>query len=137
MHKAGAACTKNLQDYYLQLDEDESVCYFMQSMRYGNYDEVGELTHGLGGMKRQVTESEKAGLVISTILVVLLIAYATYLHHKITDLIDESMAKQELLPSKKKPVVRKIQKIKTRRNKSSEKRKTGDKSPGRKRDERR
>jgi hypothetical protein len=100
MHKAGAACTERLDDYYLQLDEDNSVCTYIQSMKNGNYDTYGSLTQTAAGVMRHVTDQEKAWLVISVITVVLLVAFATFLHGQVTDVQIESMAHSELLPSK-------------------------------------
>jgi hypothetical protein len=100
MHKAGAACTERLSDYYLQLDEDNSVCTYIQSMKNGNYDTYGSLAQAEAGVMTHVTDQEKAWLVISVITVVLLVAFATFLHGQVTDVQIESMAHSELLPSK-------------------------------------
>jgi hypothetical protein len=100
MHKAGAACTERLNDYYLQLDEDNSVCTYIQSMKNDNYDTYGSMIQAEAGVLRHVTDQEKAWLVISIITVVLLLAFATFLHGQVTDVQIESMAHSELLPSK-------------------------------------
>lgn len=122
MHNAGASCTERLNDYYLQLDEDNSVCTFIQSMKNGNYDGYGNLDQGEGGVLRHVTDGEKAWLVSAVILIVLLVAFATFLHGQVTDVLIESMAHSELLPSKNNS--RKVSRVRRKSRSASKTRKT-------------
>jgi hypothetical protein len=102
MHDTGAQCTSNLQ-YDLFDDSstsDATECSFIESVRWGTYDEVGQLyvDSTFYGASRAVTEPQKYGLALSLGVCALLAIYSCYLHHSITNLLIKSLSHTDLLP---------------------------------------
>ena len=101
-----AICTTHMNDYYLNYESyssmgDPTTCTFIQSLRNGNYNEEGGLDDGgTGSLTRQVTDEEKYALLFSIVVLVWLVAYATYLHHRITDVLVDSLTKSDYLAVK-------------------------------------
>ena len=101
-----AICTTHMNDYYLNYESyssmgDPTTCTYIQSLRNGNYNEEGGLDDGgTGSLTRQVTAEEKYGLLFSIVVLVWLVAYATYLHHRITNVLIDSLTKSDYLEAK-------------------------------------
>ena len=102
MHQSGAKCSTSLQ-YDLFGDEgtDSTECSFVESIRYGTYDESGKLyLEGsmFGGASREASEGQKFGLAITIAMCSFLAIYSCYLHHSITNLLIKSLSHSDLLP---------------------------------------
>jgi hypothetical protein len=103
MHVSGAKCSTNMQYDLFQTDSDESTeCAFIESVRFGTYDEKGQLyvdgsIYG-NSANRQVTDGQKAALAVSAVVCALLALYSCFLHHSITNLLIKSLSHTELLP---------------------------------------
>lgn len=97
-----AKCTDDLSDDLVDSSsEDESTaCSFIESIRLGTYNELGQLTGGLsnGSMSEQMTDNQKMILGIAVALSSFFIVYACYLHHAMTNLLIKSLSHRELLP---------------------------------------
>ncbi len=102
MHRSAARCTTSLQ--YDLFDSDTSSetipCSFIESLRFGTYDEEGRLyTEEFGSsVHREMTPAQKWGLSLSLLICVYLAIYSCYLHHSITNLLVRSLSHTELLP---------------------------------------
>jgi hypothetical protein len=82
-------------------EEDDSIeCSFIESLRFGAYDEVGQLTSTVEGSSwsYKPSSSQKAILVLSIVFSVIFVIYACYLHHAMTNLLIKSLSHRELLP---------------------------------------
>ena len=103
VHISGARCSTNLQYELFDSNNDESKdCSFIESVRFGTYDESGQLyvdgsAYG-NNIVRAVTDGQKIGLAIGIGLCVLLAVYSCYLHHSITNLLIKSLSHTDLLP---------------------------------------
>jgi hypothetical protein len=102
MHQSGAKCATNLQYDLFDTDgTDSTECSFVESIRYGTYDESGSLyLEGsiFGGSSREVTEGQTIGLALTIAFCSLLAIYSCYLHHSITNLLIKSLSHSDLLP---------------------------------------
>jgi hypothetical protein len=102
MHQSGAKCATSLQyDLFDNDGTDTTECSFVESIRYGTYDESGQLyLEGsmFGGTSREATEGQKFGMAISITICCLLALYSCYLHHSITNLLIKSLSHSDLLP---------------------------------------
>jgi hypothetical protein len=104
VHVAGAKCTNNLQNNAFEDNESSSEanseCSFIESVRYGTYDEDGQLytESSFFGTDRSITDGQKWGLALSLGFCGLLAIYSCYLHHSITNLLIKSLSHTDLLP---------------------------------------
>ena len=82
-------------------EDDDTECSFIESIRFGTYDENGQLTSksaSTSAWDAKVTDMQKILLAISIGLCVCFIVYACYLHHAMTNLLIKSLSHRELLP---------------------------------------
>ena len=102
MHSSGAKCLTNLEYDMFDEQDDTSQCSFIKSVRYGTYDEEGNLYSSQsffgGSSSHEVTDGQKVGLVLSAVLMASLALYSCYLHHSITNLLIKSLSHTDLLP---------------------------------------
>lgn len=102
MHRTSARCTNSLQyDLFDSDGDDESTdCSFIESLRFGTYDEEGRLyTEEFGSAThREMTVGQKWTLGLTIAICVYLAMYSCYLHHAITNLLVRSLSHTELLP---------------------------------------
>jgi len=103
VHRSSARCTNNLNyDIFGDSTDRSTECSFIESIRSGTYNSQGEVyvsSSELGfGASNEVTDAQKAGLVISIVLCCALAMYACYLHHSITNLLIKSLSHSHLLP---------------------------------------
>ena len=102
MHRSSAQCTTSLQ--YELFDSDSSgestSCSFIESLRFGTYDEEGRLYSEEFGSssRREMTVGQKWSLGVTIAVCVYLAIYSCYLHHAITNLLVRSLSHTELLP---------------------------------------
>ena len=107
---SGARCSSSLESnlfpnstdddasYYYSSDDTE--CSFIESLRFGTYDENGQLyTAESQGVTRQITKQQKILLAVAIVICVILAMYACYLHHAITNLLIKSLSHTDLLPT--------------------------------------
>ena len=80
--------------------DDSTECSFIESIRFGTYNELGQLTtrDASGAVAQEVTDVQMTVLGISVALCVGLVIYACYLHHAMTNLLIKSLSHRELLP---------------------------------------
>lgn len=103
VHRSSARCTNNLNyDIFGDSTVRSTECSFIESIRSGTYNSQGEVyvsSSELGfGASNEVTDAQKAGLVMSIVLCCTLAMYACYLHHSITNLLIKSLSHSHLLP---------------------------------------
>jgi hypothetical protein len=101
MHITGAKCTTNLQyDLFDDYSSDSTQCSFIESVRFGTYDEKGRLytDDSFFGTSRVTTTGQKYGLTISLFVCAMLALYSCYMHHAITNLLIKSLSHTDLLP---------------------------------------
>jgi hypothetical protein len=81
-------------------EDGASDCSFIESLRFGAYDEAGQLTSFLDGSSWSYapTTEQNVLLGVSIALSVIFIIYACYLHHAMTNLLIKSLSHRELLP---------------------------------------
>lgn len=101
IHKFGAKCTSNMK-YDLfdgEVSSDSTECSFIESLRFGTYNEKGEIyVNNAEYTEREVTDSQKIGLIAVSAFCVILGIYSCYLHHAITNLLIQSLSQSQLLP---------------------------------------
>lgn len=104
LHSHSEVCSNSLQyDMFGSNGADQSTCSFIESIRFGSYNEDGQL---LAGWKygrsaaRKITEEQKWMVTLSVLLCVALGLYSCYLHHSITNLLIQSLSHSDLLPSR-------------------------------------
>jgi hypothetical protein len=81
--------------------DDEIECSFIESLRFGAYDEVGQfMTSNTSGSSwsYQPTVGQKVMLGLSIAMSVIFVIYSCYLHHAMTNLLIKSLSHRELLP---------------------------------------
>lgn len=102
MHVSAATCFSKLKDdvmFITNSSSEETACSYIESLRYGTYDEEGRLYSSyFKSATREVTDGQKMGLVASLLLCTLLAMYSCYLHHSITNLLIKSLSHTDLLP---------------------------------------
>jgi hypothetical protein len=111
VHVTGASCAVNLQ-YNLFDDDgsDSTECSFIESIRWGTYDESGKLYLSstlFGQSSRSVTHGQKIGLFAATCICAFLAIYSCFLHHSITNLLIKSLSHTDLLPPSRHKAARK------------------------------
>jgi hypothetical protein len=103
IHYTSAICTSdmtyNLFDGYQSSD---SECSYIESIRYGTYDETGKLsaasvTNGVT-WTTEISVDQKIMLAFSVSICIILVLYACYIHHSMTNLLIKSLSHRELLP---------------------------------------
>lgn len=103
LHLSAAACTSSLSyDIFgSNVTSDNTACSYIESLRFGTYDEEGRLYNEAVGSStnRQMTSGQKWGLFLSLLLCAVLALYSCYLHHSITNLLIRSLTHTDLLPS--------------------------------------
>lgn len=90
-----------MYDLFENQDDESSECSYIESIRFGAYDEYGNFasTSGSGSSwSSEVTIGQKTGLGVSIAVCVGFIIYACYLHHSMTNLLIKSLSHRELLP---------------------------------------
>lgn len=104
LHSSGEICSNNLQYNLFGDDSNQATCSFIESIRFGTYDEEGQLATGwrFRSMDREVTENQKYLLAFSLFLCVSLGLYSCFLHHSITNLLIKSLSHTDLLPARSK-----------------------------------
>jgi len=114
IHDTSAKCTSDLM-YDLFEEEDESdesaECTFIETIRYGEYDENGAFTATSGSStgsswNAEVSVPQKAILGATVGVCIIFIIYACYLHHAMTNLLIKSLSHRELLPPTRHPASR-------------------------------
>lgn len=104
VHYVSAKCTSDLMYDLFENEEDESSeCTFIESIRFGAYDEDGNFassssSYSSGSWNAKVTIAQKALLGVSVGICVIFVIYACYLHHSMTNLLIKSLSHRELLP---------------------------------------
>ena len=102
LHTTSAKCTSDLLYNLFDGEENDSTeCSYIESMRFGTYDETGKLssaTNGVTWTSAEVSTSQNIMLSISIALCLALIVYSCYLHHAMTNLLIKSLSHRELLP---------------------------------------
>ena len=80
--------------------DDSTECSYIESLRFGTYDEEGRLTDSTSRYsgEAKVSMDQKIMLAISFALCVGFIIYSCYLHHAMTNLLIKSLSHKELLP---------------------------------------
>jgi hypothetical protein len=75
-------------------------CSYIEALRFGTYNELGQLStrNQDGSLVEKVTPSQKVMLAIPIIICIVLVIYACYLHHAMTNLLIKSLSHRELLP---------------------------------------
>lgn len=102
LHQSSAKCTSRLMNDLFDGEEDDDIeCSFIESLRFGAYDEVGQFmtanTSG-SGWSYQPTVGQKVILGLSIAMSVIFVIYSCYLHHAMTNLLIKSLSHRELLP---------------------------------------
>jgi hypothetical protein len=101
LHKTSAKCTSDLTyDVFGDGEVDATECSYIESLRFGTYDSDGQLKYSFGATdyEAEVTSVQRGLLGGSVGLCCLLILYACYLHHAMTNLLIKSLSHRELLP---------------------------------------
>lgn len=102
IHGASAKCTADLLYNLFDGEEtDATECSYIESIRFGTYDEEGKLssaTYGVNWSGAEISESQRVLLSFSIALCVALVVYSCYLHHAMTNLLIKSLSHRELLP---------------------------------------
>jgi hypothetical protein len=102
VHATSAKCTSDLLYNLFDGEENDATeCSYIESIRFGTYDEVGKLssaTNGVTWTSAEVSNSQKVLLSLSVALCVAFIVYSCYLHHSMTNLLIKSLSHRELLP---------------------------------------
>lgn len=101
LHGNSAKCTSNLlYDLFGGEGDDTTECSFIESIRFGTYDEEGKLSSASSALSwsTEVSTGQKIMLSISMAFCVAFIIYACYLHHAMTNLLIKSLSHRELLP---------------------------------------
>jgi hypothetical protein len=103
VHYTGAKCTNDMSyDLFAGYQSDSSECSFIEAIRFGTYDETGKLsassiTSGVT-WTTEVSIEQKIMLGFSVGVCVILVFYACYIHHSMTNLLIKSLSHRELLP---------------------------------------
>lgn len=101
IHEESAKCTNELQyDLFDGAADDETECSYIESLRFGTYDEYGQLSSSSasGTWDAEITDPQKILLALAICACVSLVVYACYLHHSMTNLLIKSLSHRELLP---------------------------------------
>jgi hypothetical protein len=101
LHHDGARCTGNLKyDLFDGEADSDTECSFIESLRFGAYNENGQFASAYSGMSwnEEPSIGQKVGLGLSVALCMFCIIYACYLHHAMTNLLIKSLSHRELLP---------------------------------------
>lgn len=102
LHQQSAKCTSDLMyDLFDGHTDESSECSFIESIRFGTYDQYGNLAQYAGATRSwdsEVSTGQRIMLGISIGLCVFFIIYACYLHHAMTNLLIKSLSHRELLP---------------------------------------
>jgi len=101
LHSSSAKCSSNLlYDLFDGQADDSTECSFIESIRFGTYDEEGKLTSASSEMSwnTEITTSQKVMLGVSVAFCVAFVVYSCYLHHAMTNLLIKSLSHRELLP---------------------------------------
>jgi hypothetical protein len=100
IHDASADCTSNMiYDLFGGQQSDSTECSFIESIRFGTYDENGEIAvYATADAEETVTDLQKVGLFASAFICAIFVMYACYLHHSMTNLLIKSLSHRELLP---------------------------------------
>jgi hypothetical protein len=80
---------------------DSSECSFIETIRFGTYDDKGQVSFASannGGWTSEVSVLQKIMLTFSIATCVVFVIYACYLHHAMTNLLIKSLSHRELLP---------------------------------------
>lgn len=101
IHRYSAKCASELVYDLFDRTDNEEECSFIESIRFGTYNAEGQFA-GRNPTEeevpQQVTTDQKALLGGFIALSILLIIYACYLHHAMTNLLIKSLSHRELLP---------------------------------------
>ena len=89
-------------DLFGGYQSDSSECSYIEAIRFGTYDEVGKLsaasvTSGVT-WTTEVSPDQKIMLGFSVGICIVLVFYACYIHHSMTNLLIKSLSHRELLP---------------------------------------
>ena len=102
LHATSAKCTNDLMYDLFDGEQDiSSECSFIESLRFGTYDQVGQLStssNSIANWQSEVTLPQKVMLAVSFFFCVCFVIYACYLHHSMTNLLIKSLSHRELLP---------------------------------------
>ena len=112
-----------MYDLFENEADQTAECNFIESIRFGAYDENGVVSSAASSgssWDAEVTIGQKVALGISIGICVIFIIYACYLHHSMTNLLIKSLSHRELLPQSRKG--RSPSKQRGRANSSSSKR---------------
>lgn len=103
IHYTSAKCIAdmayNLFDGY---QSSENECSYIESIRFGTYDETGKLsastvTNGVT-WTTEISIDQKIMLIFSVSICIILVFSACYIHHSMTNLLIKSLSHRELLP---------------------------------------
>jgi hypothetical protein len=89
-----------MNDLFDGEEDDETECSFIESLRFGAYDETGQFMSSNVGSSWSYTPTvgQKVMLGLSIALSVIFVIYSCYLHHAMTNLLIKSLSHRELLP---------------------------------------
>jgi hypothetical protein len=90
-----------MNDLFDGAEDDDIECSFIESLRFGAYDEAGQfMTSNVSGSSWSYTPTigQKVMLGLSIALSVIFVIYSCYLHHAMTNLLIKSLSHRELLP---------------------------------------
>ena len=129
LHSGSATCTSNLLYDLTESNSDDSTeCSFIESIRFGTYDEEGKLTSATKEIDwdTEISTGQKVMLGISMGFCIIFVIYSCYLHHAMTNLLIKSLSHRELLPPSRHQTRRTRSSSRHRREDSEEDWKKGD-----------
>lgn len=103
IHYTSAKCTSDMTyNLFDGESSSESECSYIESIRYGTYDETGKLsaasvTNGVT-WTTEISIDQQIMLAFSVGICFVLVLCACYIHHSMTNLLIKSLSHRELLP---------------------------------------
>jgi hypothetical protein len=123
LHSTSAKCTSDLLYNLFDGEENSATeCSYIESIRFGTYDEDGKLSSATSGVtwSTEISKSQSVMLVLSIACCIGFVIYSCYLHHAMTNLLIKSLSHRELLPPSRHRQSRRAQKSSSSRNHQSD-----------------